>query len=285
MSDSKKAFILMPFQEPFDSYYPAIFKPSLEEAGYEVSRADDLLTPSPIMLDIQRSILEADLVLCEMSGKNPNVFYELGLAHASGKPAILVSHKEEDIPFDLRHVRVILYDYSKAGWEEKLRRDIKTAVKAVEESDRIWPPPLIAYKDSSAPIRSISSEIKFNLQEIDKFLSHEYVVEDGVIHSRGQKNVYFNYITCMISVFESSTVQEAISSLDDKLRSQIFQVYQAFRDINNRADALKKVFRIWRVAQYIESIESFNNNIRSTAENLQMDLSEEKEEQDRKKIK
>jgi hypothetical protein len=44
-----------------------------------------------------------------MSERNPNVFYELGLAHAIGKPAILVAKTEEDIPFDLRHVRVIVY--------------------------------------------------------------------------------------------------------------------------------------------------------------------------------
>ena len=101
----------MPFGRRYDDYYTDIFKPALEVALYGVSRADDLFTPQPIMLDIQKSILEADLILCEMSERNPNVFYELGLAHAIGKPAILVSRKEEDIPFDLRHIRVIVYDY------------------------------------------------------------------------------------------------------------------------------------------------------------------------------
>src|SRR5215470_16813722 len=95
MAGAKKAFILMPFSPPFDSYYPQIFKPALEAAGYTVSRADDIFTPQPIMLDIQQSIVEADLILCEMSGRNPNVFYELGLAHAIGKPAILISRKHD----------------------------------------------------------------------------------------------------------------------------------------------------------------------------------------------
>jgi len=95
------------------------------------------------MLDIQKSILEADLILCEMSDKNPNVFYELGLAHAIGKPAILVSRKEEDIPFDLRHIRVIIYDYTTAGWENKLREDISAAARIAGESNEVWPPPMI----------------------------------------------------------------------------------------------------------------------------------------------
>jgi hypothetical protein len=79
MSETKKAFVLMPFKEPYNSYYPAIFRPALESAGYSVSRADDVFTPRPVMLDVQKAILDADLILCEMSERNPNVFYELGL--------------------------------------------------------------------------------------------------------------------------------------------------------------------------------------------------------------
>jgi hypothetical protein len=74
----RKAFVLMPFCNPFNAYYPAILRPALIAAGYDVARADDLFLPRPIMLDIQRSIEDADLILCEMSGRYPNVFYELG---------------------------------------------------------------------------------------------------------------------------------------------------------------------------------------------------------------
>lgn len=139
----KKAFVLMPFSEPYNSYYPALFKPALEAAGYDVTRADDLFTPRPIMLDIQRSIVDADIILCEMSEKNPNVFYELGLTHAIGKPAILVSRIQDDIPFDLRHVRIIVYDTAYPGWEDRLRNEIVMAAASIEQAEEIWPPPLI----------------------------------------------------------------------------------------------------------------------------------------------
>ena len=122
----------MPFRDPFDSYYPAIYKPALEPLGYHVTRSDDIFKPGVIMRDITRSIHQADLVLCEMSGRNPNVFYELGLAHANGKPVILVSRKENDIPFDLRHLRIIIYDSTRAGWEDTLRASIKQAAEAGE---------------------------------------------------------------------------------------------------------------------------------------------------------
>ena len=140
-----RAFVLMPFREPFNEYYPKIFRPALESAGFSVQRADDIYSTRPVMLDIQEGIVASDLVLCEMSGRNPNVFYELGLAHAIGKPAILVSTTEEDIPFDLRHVRVIHYDFKRAGWEDALRISIAAAARAAAAAQTPWPPPLHSF--------------------------------------------------------------------------------------------------------------------------------------------
>lgn len=55
-----------------------------------------------------------------MTSRNPNVFYELGIAHALKKPVVLVSSNEEDVPFDVRHIRVIYYDVNDPFWGEKL---------------------------------------------------------------------------------------------------------------------------------------------------------------------
>ncbi len=265
MRTTKKAFILMPFKYPYDSYYPAIFKPALESLGYTVARADDLFSPRPIMLDIQKALLGADLILCEMSEKNPNVFYELGLSHAIGKPVILISQKKEDIPFDLRHIRVILYDYSAAGWEERLRDDIKAAALTVEKSDEIWPPPLVRRRDEFTALRGIASEIEFNLWEIDRFIAYNYIIEGEVIISKGSKGAIFRYITCMTGHFESENVQQSLHLIDDKTKSMLFEVYHSFREINNCADSLTKAFRPWRAQFYIEAVERFENCCRISA--------------------
>lgn len=143
IGSGKNVFILMPFSSPFDEYYQTIFKKSLEELGFKVKRADDLYAPRPIMDDVRNFIKEADLILCEMTTRNPNVFYELGLAHAIGKPVVLVSQKEEDIPFDLRAVRVILYNTISPSWADDLRRKIQLASKEIFENNNVWPPPLI----------------------------------------------------------------------------------------------------------------------------------------------
>ncbi|MEA3327389.1 MAG: hypothetical protein U9R53_08800 [Chloroflexota bacterium] len=121
----KKAFVLMPFKKPFDSYFELIYKPALKESGFQVTKADDLLGSRIIMMDILNSIKEADLILCDMTSRNPNVFYELGLAHSIGKPVILLSKNESDIPFDLHHIRTIIYNTENAGWEDKLSNQIK----------------------------------------------------------------------------------------------------------------------------------------------------------------
>ena len=73
------------------------------------------------MIDqIWRGINKAKVLVAELTTKNPNVFYELGLAHALRKPVILISSNQDDVPFDLRHIRVILYDQADPFWGQKL---------------------------------------------------------------------------------------------------------------------------------------------------------------------
>jgi hypothetical protein len=131
----------MPFGGLYDSYYAAVFKPGLESAGYTVQRGDDMSSPQPIIKDIQEAIVRADAILCDMSGRNPNVFYELGLAHAVGKPVILLSDDINDVPFDLRHIRVIVYDCRLPDWATRLRDSIRASALSID-ADEIWPPPL-----------------------------------------------------------------------------------------------------------------------------------------------
>ncbi|NOT06249.1 MAG: hypothetical protein HOP27_16780 [Anaerolineales bacterium] len=132
----KKAFVLMPFRPPFNSYYSKIYKPALESAGYDVTRADELFGSRPIIVDIHKLIKESDLILCDMSTRNPNVFYELGLAHALGKPVILISNNIDDIPFDLKHIRTIIYKTDEVEWEKELSESITKYGK--EENIRIY---------------------------------------------------------------------------------------------------------------------------------------------------
>jgi hypothetical protein len=126
-----ECFTIMPFGGWFDSYYDAIFCPAIEEAGLTPKRADDLYRPSAIVHDIWNYTKRARLILADLSDKNPNVFYELGLAHAIAKPAILVTQSMDDVPFDLRALRVIEYNKNGAAWGDELKTKITAAIKEV----------------------------------------------------------------------------------------------------------------------------------------------------------
>ena len=124
-------FTIMPYGDWFDVYYNKIYAPAIEEAGLISKRADDLYRPSSIVHDIWQYTKESKIVLADLTGKNPNVLYELGLAHAIAKPVILIVEKMEDIPYDLRALRIIEYDKNAHNWGELLKDKIINAIKEV----------------------------------------------------------------------------------------------------------------------------------------------------------
>ena len=142
-SDSKKrprpkpkltCFTIMPFGEWFDDYYDELYCPAIKAAGLEPRRADDLYRPSTIINDIWSYTQSAKLILADLTGKNPNVFYELGLAHALAKPAILITESISDVPFDLRSLRVIVYDKNQHDWGVTLQESITKSIKEIVDS-------------------------------------------------------------------------------------------------------------------------------------------------------
>ena len=109
MNETPKAFVLMPFEPEFNSIYEDLIKPALEDAGYDVARADSFLDQQNILRDIVRGIATADLVVADLTTLNPNVLYELGLCHGLGLPTVLLAQSMEEVPFDLRGYRIQTY--------------------------------------------------------------------------------------------------------------------------------------------------------------------------------
>jgi hypothetical protein len=129
--DEEICFVIMPFGGWLDDYYASVYCPAIKEIKLIPRRADDLFRPSTIVNDIWAYTKRAKVLLADLTGKNPNVFYELGLAHALAKPVILVAEAMEDIPFDLRALRIILYDKNAPNWGEILRSKIASSLKEV----------------------------------------------------------------------------------------------------------------------------------------------------------
>lgn len=130
--DQKLSFVLMPFAEDFRPIYNEIIKPVVEKFGLKCIRADDLYGSKAIIEDIWKLVNEAKIIIADVTGKNPNVFYEIGLAHAIGKEVIIISQTIEDIPFDLRHLRCFIYKDSVAGFR-KLESQLQQALGAIAD--------------------------------------------------------------------------------------------------------------------------------------------------------
>jgi hypothetical protein len=132
-------FVMQPFASPYGDYYETIFKPAIEKTKLVPVRADaEIFGTGKIMDQVRRGINAAKVLVAELSTRNPNVFYELGLAHALNKPVVLISSNEPDVPFDLQHIRVIYYDVNDPFWGtkliEKVAENILSALTNSEEA-------------------------------------------------------------------------------------------------------------------------------------------------------
>jgi hypothetical protein len=123
------AFVVMQFGEPYDALYEEVIAPVCIETGFTPIRADDMYEPGRLILqDIIQAIEQATVVIAEITPANQNVFYELGYAHALGKPTVLLAARGERLPFDISGFRCIFYDDSiggKSDVEEQLRKHLQ----------------------------------------------------------------------------------------------------------------------------------------------------------------
>lgn len=105
-----KAFCLMPFNDRYSAIYQAIFY-SCQAANYSCARSDDEFNPGNLLRQIVSMMLESSVIIALLDGQNPNVFYEIGIAHSIGKTVLLLADKNNtnDIPFDLKSDRLLLY--------------------------------------------------------------------------------------------------------------------------------------------------------------------------------
>ena len=168
--DPAICFVIMPFGGWLNIYYEEIYRRAIRASGLIAHRADDLFRPSTIVNDIWAYTRRARLVLADLTGKNPNVFYELGLAHALAKPAILIAESMDDIPFDLRALRIITYDKNAPKWGEVLRQKVQSAIEEVLKSPaEAVLPAFLDVKNDGKRMSVTSHELEFIKlkQEID----------------------------------------------------------------------------------------------------------------------
>jgi predicted transcriptional regulator len=106
--------VMMPFSQEFDLVYDTI-KMACRSIGMEYQRVDEIWINSAIIQDIFDLIFTSTIVIADLSGKNPNVFYEMGIAHALGKNVIPIVLNNEGMSFDVKHHRTLKYENTTQG--------------------------------------------------------------------------------------------------------------------------------------------------------------------------
>jgi len=128
MPDLGHVAVMMPFEAEFNPVYEAI-ENTCESLRLDAQRVDHLHGPRRIVDDIFKTIMQSAVVISDITGMNPNVFYETGLAHARNRQVILIAQGSE-FPFDIQSYRVIRYLANNEGLE-RLRNDLRESLRSV----------------------------------------------------------------------------------------------------------------------------------------------------------
>ncbi|MGD8779297.1 MAG: hypothetical protein PVH88_10100 [Ignavibacteria bacterium] len=165
-------FVIMPFDALFQSQYENVIKPSIESLGIKCIRGNEIYSRQNIMSDIWKSIRECRFILAELTERNPNVMYEIGLAHAIGKPTILLTRNEEDVPFDLKGIRYRFYDVNDPFWGTNLSEAIKDMVKKILNEEK--------------PEKYLDGiEVKIDVAPVPVFQKEEFTLKSKAINIAG----------------------------------------------------------------------------------------------------
>jgi hypothetical protein len=136
LKHSPQCYVLMPFAQQFRATYETAIKPAVSEAAdgfgamITCRRGDEIVGPGSITREIVSSIYTADVVIADLTGNNPNVFYELGIAHCMGNKTVMITQNIDDVPFDVSAYRLIRYNPSLDGLTA-LRLELAGAVSEI----------------------------------------------------------------------------------------------------------------------------------------------------------
>jgi len=127
--EAGQAFVVMQFSG-YEELYKDVVEPVTRSFGLNPYRADEVFGPGNIIEDIIRGIETAQVVIAEITPQNENVFYEVGYAHALGKPTILLADRTKKLPFDLSGRRVLFYDNS-IGGKNRVEQGLRKHLEAI----------------------------------------------------------------------------------------------------------------------------------------------------------
>jgi hypothetical protein len=181
-----RTFVLMPFGSQNDQLYNRVIKPSVEAAipGMECRRADEISLSGSILRDIVCGIAQADVIVADLTNRNANVFYELGIAHSLCGKTVMLSRAKK-FPFDVLVYRIVRYDLT-AGGLDKLGESLKKAVREIGNSTSPVSNPVVDYLPNH--IQRISPRLVRAIAPVGRGFS-EFLI-NRELHSSIRRSLY-----------------------------------------------------------------------------------------------
>jgi len=180
----KKCFVIAPIgeeggeiRERSDKVLEHIIKPTVEECGYESIRADEISEPGIITSQIIQHLIDDDLVIADLTGRNPNVYYELAVRHVVKKSIVQLIQTGESIPFDVAGTRTIHVDHRDLDSVASCKQELVKQIRFVEKDpSRVDTPISVAIdleylRKSENPLEKSNAEIISMLQGIRSEIS------------------------------------------------------------------------------------------------------------------
>lgn len=131
LPEPARVFVVMQFTPPYNELYSDVIVPVCKDLGLIAVRADETYGPGLIIADIAREINEAKIIIADITPPNPNVYYEVGYAHALRKPTILIAEKPTPLPFDVSPFRVLFYENT-IGGKAKAEAGLRKHLEAIQ---------------------------------------------------------------------------------------------------------------------------------------------------------
>lgn len=174
----RKCFVVSPIgqegsevRKRADQIFKYIISPVCEEAGFEPIRVDKLNQADSITQTIIDHLINSELVIADITGHNPNAFYEMGYRASTGKPIIHLKEKNENIPFDIAGIRAFDYDLSDLDSVEEIKSRLVKTISALSFDEKIEQSESgeKVYKETNndiSPLVSILYEIQDDISQL-----------------------------------------------------------------------------------------------------------------------
>ena len=224
----KTCFVIAPIGEPesdtrerSDLILNHIIQPALEPFGYEAIRADNIDRPGIITTQVIQHVLDAPLVIADLTERNPNVFYELAIRHYTRKPFIQIMQEGQGIPFDVAATRIIFVDHNHLGKAAEARDKIKAQIESLEENPDDLESPISTSIDLQRIRQSEVPQDRLLMESLSALIRSELSNFAELVNIRGnitQQDIH-------------SAVEEAVTSIRALEWRPYQRNVQAIRDV------------------------------------------------------